>query len=513
MRAWPTLVLIDPRGRIAGETSGEILADDFAQNIQEVIDQSAEVIDRTPLVLRPETQREPERPLRFPSKLLVAGGSLFISDTAHQRILQVRLDEDSLGGEIERVFGSGEAGFRDGAAGEAAFNYPHGLGLNGDAQTGTLYVADTENHALRAIDLDSGMVRTIAGTGQKAHGRLALGSPTETPLRSPWAVLPVSHYLFIALAGSHQIWVLISGEQLGPFAGDGHENLQDGPIAEFSFNQPSDLAFGMGYLFVADPEASAIRAISLDEAPQTVTLIGQGLFDFGDQDGPSPTALLQHPQGLAFADHKIYVADTYNNKIKLLDPIAGEIHTLIGSGLPGHQDGAFETAQLFEPEGVQVQGSIMYIADTNNHCIRTADLDTRLVHTFQLRGIEQLVVNRVSAAAGETLAPLQVAAGKVRLVLDVHLPDGYKRNPEVRTILKVGEGNLSDTLSFAAEQEIAWTINLTTDQEQHLELTLYYCQSKDAQLCLIHDRRLVLPLTVTPDGSAKARIPYKIQLP
>jgi hypothetical protein len=210
----------------------------------------------------------------------------------------------------------------DGVGEGAQFAHPHGLGLKGSPDSGTLYVADTENHAVRAINLESGEVRTVAGTGQKAHGRLVLGSPTETPLRSPWAVLPLQQYVMIAMAGSHQIWVLIDEDQLGPFAGNGYEALVDGPVGEASFNQPSDIAFGMGHLFIADPEASAVRAISLGEPAQVVTLVGQGLFDWGDQDGSTSEALLQHPTGLAFDQQLVYVADTYNNKINF-GPVGG----------------------------------------------------------------------------------------------------------------------------------------------------------------------------------------------
>ena len=100
-------------------------------------------------------------------------------------------------------------------------------------------MADTENHAVRAIRLDSGEVRTVAGTGQKAHGQPALGKPTDTPLRSPWAVLPLEQYVFIAMAGSHQVWVLIDEEQLGPFAGNGREALVDGLVGEASLINPA----------------------------------------------------------------------------------------------------------------------------------------------------------------------------------------------------------------------------------------------------------------------------------
>ncbi len=512
VRAWPTLILIDPHGRIAGETSGEILAEDLAESIRDIIQQNPAAIDPTALELRPEAALEPEHPLRFPAKLYIAGDRLFVSDTGHHRILEVRLDEDGMGGELLRVFGRGEAGLQAGLADQAAFNHPHGLSLAGDLDSGTLYVADTENHAIRAIQLASGEVTTVAGTGQKAHGRRSIGVPTETALRDPWAVLALGESVFIAMAGAHQIWVLTSDGQFGPFAGNGYEALQDGALDEASFNQPSDLAFGLGNLFVADPEASAVRAISLGETPQVVTLVGQGLFDWGDQDGPTREALLQHPAGLAFAGQQVYIADTYNHKIKQLDPLAGQVQTLIGTGQVGQRDGSFDLATFFEPEGVQEYQGRLYIADTNNHAIRVALLAERQVHTFRLRGVERLPV--AAAVVDVVRLPSKtVRAGMVRVVLEVRLPAGYKRNPDVPTLVLLRDEGQPEQLSFSARETIAWTLELTEDKELPVDLTLYYCQAQDARLCLIHDRRLLLPLHVEPDGPGEVQISYEVKSP
>ncbi|RIL10082.1 alkyl hydroperoxide reductase [bacterium] len=386
IRAWPTVLLVDPAGRIAGSWAGEILAEDLAVDIRRLIDRHAAegTLDRRPVDTQPERAGVPDRPLAYPSKVLAdpENGRLFISDTGHHRVLEVALDADGIGGAVRRVFGSGTAGLVDGPAGRAAFHGPHGL----DRLGATLYVADTENHAVRAIDLDAGTVRTVAGMGEKAHGRLVLEAPTATPLRSPWAVLAVEHLLFIAMAGAHQIWVLVDGEALGPFAGNGREALVDGPRARASFNQPMDLALGYSHLFVADAEASAVRAIRLDDDPEVFTLVGTGLFDWGDRDGTGVAARLQHPAGLAFGNGTLYVADSYNHKVKTLDPRTGTAATLVGTGDAGHADGPFETARLFEPEGVSAAGTLLYVADTNNHAVRVADLVGRSVTTLALRG-------------------------------------------------------------------------------------------------------------------------------
>src|SRR5690606_4994468 len=291
---------------------------------------------------------------------------------------------DGLAGEITRVFGSGEPGLQDGSTRSAQFHDPHGLSLLHP----TLYVADTENHAIRAIDLVREQVRTVAGTGEKGRSLRVLGnSPTTMPLRSPWAVAGVENILFIAMAGSHQIWILIEEQTLGLFAGTGAEALVDGPRGQAAFNQPSDLALAMQHLFVADAEASAIRAISLTDEPQVMTLVGQGLFEFGDVDGVGETVRLQHPTGLAAGNNLLYIADTYNHKIKSLDPTTGAVQTLFGTGQPGHDDGAAREATFNGPEGLVLSegNRLLYIADTNNHALRVADLTRATVHTVELR--------------------------------------------------------------------------------------------------------------------------------
>ena len=313
------------------------------------------------------------------------------------------------------------------------------------------------------------------------------------------------------MAGSHQIWVLIKGNQLGPFAGNGYEALTDGPVGEASFNQPSDLSFGMGYLFIADPEASAVRAISLAETPQVVTLVGQGLFDWGDQDGSTSEALLQHPAGLAFDQQVIYVADTYNNKIKLLDPVAGQVKTLIGNGEAGYRDGSLEEAQLFEPEGVQVHQGRLYVADTNNHLVRVADLDLMAITTFHLKRLEHLPVATAIVTPVQLLVPVTGGPGKIWVKLDLQLPEGYHRNAEMPSQVIVGEGTDAATYTYGEEEDIVFPVEAQSEREVPLDLTLYYCKGGNDALCLIHSRSLKLPLQVDQAASDHARVAYTVE--
>ncbi len=513
-RAWPTVMLIDAQGKIVHTQSGEILADDFSPLIQELITEADRqgLLDRSPLDLTSEIVVEPARPLSYPSKLLLTGdGRLFIADTGHQRIVEVKLDESGLAGEIVRVFGSGQPGLQDGPAATAMFHGPHGLALSGE----TLYVADTENHAVRAIDLASGMVRRVAGTGHKAHGRFAVGEPTETPLRSPWALLALDDIVFVAMAGSHQIWALFQEEQIGPFFGNGREALVDGDQMQSSFNQPSDLSLGMGHIFVADAEASAIRAIALlDEKPRVVTLVGQGLFEFGDVDGMGGMVRLQHPTGLTFYEGLVYIADSYNHKIKTLNPTTGQVKTVIGIGKPGQADGPFAQAELFEPEGIVAGHGRLYLADTNNHLIRVAELATQHLHTLRLRGLERLQQPQSSEARppDRCFDPLTVGMGQVTFYFDIELPDSYKFNAEAPLLLQVTQPGLSHRYTFEPGQVPRVTLEIQADQELIIDLTLYYCETEQERLCLIHDTRLVLPCFTAETGPSTLHVPYQVSL-
>lgn len=384
VRAWPTVAFVDPRGNNLGSIPGEISAAQMIPNLERMIAEYERLglIDPRPISRRREKDSQPASVLQYPSKLIVTSeATMFVADTGHHRVIQLELDREHRGARIVRVFGSGEAGLVDGPAERARFHDPRGLSRKGS----TLYVADTENHAVRAIDLDRGIVRTVAGTGEKATGLLKLGAaPTRTALRSPWAVWVDRPRVLVAMAGSHQILSLEDETTLAAFAGSGREELRDGPGGFAGFNQPSDLAGDEHELFVADSEASAVRRISLDGKAMVETVVGMGLFEFGDRDGAGDAVRLQHPTGIAWADTQVFVADSYNHKIKRLDPQTRKVVTLIGTGQPGMRDGKLREAMLYEPQGVAVRGRKIYVADTNNHAVRVADLETLKVHTLEI---------------------------------------------------------------------------------------------------------------------------------
>ena len=382
-RAWPTLMFIDPQGKIIGKHEGEITLDAFDQVLGEMVkqfDQSG-LMDRRPLRFKPEREKEWERPLSFPGKVLAdaASSRLFIADSNHNRVLVATLE-----GQVTHIVGTGEPGLTDGSFGQAAFNDPQGMALS----NGTLYVADTKSHAIREVDLTGQRVRTLAGTGQQAAMFHGGGDGPSTALNSPWDVALQDSTLYIAMAGFHQLWRLdLDTQEVRPHAGNGRERIVDGPLEMAQLAQPSGIATDGDKLYFTDSETSSVRTADIARTGNVNTIVGLDLFTFGDVDGTGDEVRLQHPLGIDIHEGVLFIVDTYNNKVKRILPATRGAVTFLGSGEPGSEDGAGQLAQFHEPGGISVAHDRVYIADTNNHAIRVADLDSQQVTTLELRGL------------------------------------------------------------------------------------------------------------------------------
>jgi thiol-disulfide isomerase/thioredoxin len=380
-RAWPTLVLIDPEGYVVATASGEGKGEAFDNAIAAVVHVFDEqgAIDRRPLPRSLERDRLATSALAFPGKVLAdeESGRLFIADSNHHRVLIGNLD-----GQMTEVVGDGGAGFADGAFDAARFYRPQGLALSGD----TLLVADTENHAIRAIDLAARTVTTIAGTGRQAAWGEEGGLAIETPLNSPWDLALDDHLLFVAMAGSHQVWIVDLARGLAiRYAGSAREARQDGGIDEAAFAQPSGLAIAGRVLYVADSESNILRAIDLPPVNQVRTIAGGDLFEWGDSDGRGDRARFQHPLGVALAGGTLFVADTYNHRIRAVNVAKADVRTFAGSGAEGALDGAAAAARFHEPGGLSATSDALFVADTNNHAIRRLALPGGHVTTVNVR--------------------------------------------------------------------------------------------------------------------------------
>jgi len=232
-------------------------------------------------------------------------------------------------------------------------------------------------------------VKTIAGTGSQLMGERVGGLARRTALSSPWDLVIADGILHVAMAGTHQLWAMpLGGDTIAPHTGTGREALEDGPRQQAAMNQPSGITTDGVRLYVADSEASAIRMV--EPAPEGVikTIVGEGLFEFGDQDGTGPRDVrLQHPLGVTWRAGTLWIADTYNHKIKRLDPVTADSRTFAGDGKPGRRDGEATQARFSEPSGLAAAGDRLYVADTNNHAVRVIDLADGAVTTLELSGL------------------------------------------------------------------------------------------------------------------------------
>lgn len=521
VRAWPTTYVIDPTGGVVGFFSGEGVYEVLKPILEDLVEEFGDSIDRTPLGLRLERQGLPETVLSFPGKVTAdPAGRLFISDTHHHRIVQTDLE-----GQVEAVYGSGLEGFSDGSAGEATFRDPQGTAVSVDGMT--LYVADTGNHALRAVNLATGEVATVAGTGERAWPPRT-GDGLTTPLASPWdlALDPDSNLLYVAMAGTHQIWSFdpVAG-RVGPYAGSGGEGTDNGPGNEATLAQPSGLALAQdGRLFFADSESSSVRWVDTTATDRTVGVVAGSdadLFTFGDVDGVGTDARFQHPLGVSVVGDTLYVADTYNSRIRVIDLESGGVSTRWGEG-PGWRDG--EAPLFYEPGGLDVLGSTMYVADTNNHSIRVIDMESGAVSTLVPTGIEAFLPGPDSEAYAGTVVEhraLMLEEGSGTIILEVEFPSGYKVNPDapsrfVWTVEGDGMTVAPDASGSVLNPSfpVVFDVYLTAGEGVLTgDVSLVYCETEKEDICLFEQVRLVTSYTVGAQGSNHGVLTHKVDLP
>ncbi|MCY4061590.1 MAG: thioredoxin-like domain-containing protein [Chloroflexi bacterium] len=512
-RAWPTIAIVDPRGYWVILESGEIpfeIFDNYLSGMIEYYDeQDASIIDRTPLELALEGAGDPGTPLLYPGKVLAdsASNRLFIADSSHNRIVIADLNSR----EVVDIIGSSARGKDDGSFESATFDKPQGLALAGDL----LYIADVNSHAIRVADLAERMVSTIAGDGIMGRQRLPFGrsieAPTAVSLRSPWDVeFDEAGNLHIAMAGTHQLYIYEpESGVLYPSVGNGREaNLNHVSLADSELAQPSGLYYaGDGKLYFADSESSTIRLADFENDLVTVVsgTTNNHLFEYGDIDGELGVNRLQHALGVeGGANGDIYIADTYNSRIKVIRAGETATHTIFGlGGLGGYADGGPAVAEFDEPGGISYADGILYVADTNNHVVRTIDLEAGLVDTFEFSNPEALVIesDAVTLLGGNTAEDRSVeldlqllAAGEGVLSLWLELRAEYKINPMIESKLEVRSDKGLIATGAVADVRLSLPVIFREGEGTlYADLTLYYCRQGAEALCFIEEVNWVIP--------------------
>lgn len=486
VRAWPTLVVIDPEGYVVAQHAGEGHAHAITTLVAELEEEHA----ATNTLRRGDGPYVPPEPvpgdLRFPGKAVrLPGGNLLVSDSTRHRLVELAPDAAT----VVRRIGTGERGLVDGPAASAGFNEPQGLALLPD---GTVAVADTVNHAVRRFDPVTGGVGTLAGTGRQWwQGSPDSGRARQVDLSSPWDVAWFADRLWIAMAGVHQLWTYDPADAtVTAAAGTTNEGLVDGPAAEAWFAQPSGLAASAGgdRLWVADSETSALRYVVRDGDGFAVhTAAGTGLFDFGHRDGTAKEALFQHPLGVtALPDGSVAVADTYNHALRRYDPAADEVTTL--------------ATDLREPSGAVLTGDEIVVVESAAH---------RLT---RLRLPEEAV--RVESAAHRTRRPAtEVAPGPFRLDVVFTAPPGQKlderHGPATRLLvsatppeLLAGGGGKGTGLG----RDLVLAGNGPREGVLHVSAMAASCDddpSVEFPACHVHQQDWGVPVRLAPDGAQR----------
>jgi thiol-disulfide isomerase/thioredoxin len=525
VNSWPTLVLIDPTGNYVGSASGEgnyaVLDRAIGALVKKHRAQGE--LNETPLMFFPENEKPHDGPLLYPGKVTadVASRRLFISDTGHNRVVVT-----DLGGKAQAVVGNGGQGLADGPFEKAMFNRPQGTCLVDDV----LYVADTENHAIRAVDFASRTVTTVAGTGQQTGRRTGSGPARTTALNSPWDVLriPNTNVLAVAMAGPHQIWKLdLANKTIGVWAGSGVENIVDGDLDSAAFAQPSGLATDGRQLFVADSEVSGLRTVAFSRSAggrQVGRIVGMGLFDYGDIDGQGPQVRLQHCLGLAYAGGQLYIADTYNNKIKICDPTTRTVRTLLGTGDAGASDAK---PTFDEPGGLSVAGPTLFVADTNNHTIRAIDLKSLKTRSLALAGVKAptppaRVPTFPNAEVVNAPEVKVTPGGEVTLDVELIPPAGFKVNPQAPIVYLIQAPNQAGALGkdvsptgsridppaseFSVSVPLAKEAAGGESLQVKLSVSAVICKEGSEGLCRVKNYVWTIPIAFEDGGASRVAV-------
>jgi hypothetical protein len=409
-------------------------------------------------------------------------GQLIVSDSGHNRVLICELD-----GTVIDTIGSGAAGADDGSFDACSMRGPQGTVLHGRK----LYIADTDNHMIRLARLDERRLETIAGTGkQRGFEHFApILAPKNTALSSPWDLALHGTELLIAMAGSHQIWCYhTDANSIEIYAGSGKESLKDGPRLQSQLSQTSGLAIHADKLFFADSETSSIRQLSF-KTGDVKTLVGEGLFTFGDEDGDWARARLQHPLGVCSYKEDLLIADSYNHKIKLLSFADKTVKTISGTGKAGNACGA--SPQYSEPGGIAVWKDSAFIPDTNNHEVKKLNLLDGSCESLSIKEMSAGIPHLPNCT--EMTAPFVLSGSDIAGELTVKLPDNFHLNEEMPPSVQLFCASKSLTLASVKTEQNKILLDIkqsSTKQEgkpcpAQLAVTLYYCADTAGSACFV----------------------------
>lgn len=563
-RAWPTLVVVDPEGYVVAHLTGE----GHVSGLYSLIDQLIEEHEAKGTLHRgegPYVAPEPvARDLKFPAKAIALGargsqtGSFLVADTGHHRLVEVADDLETvlqtIGGngtgepiapetaqaEPERISVRGHA---DGGRDVALFNEPHGLTLVPEDIAATVgydvLVADAVNHRLRAVNLTTGEVTTVAGNGvQRLIDSERVQDETDdaetvdlnpfaagalnTSLSTPWDVQysEAEGLAIIAMAGTHQLFSYDPvTKELAIYAGTALEGLLDGPADEAWFAQSSGLSVDAdGTLWVADAETSAVRYVipstkTDTKKPEVGTIVGTGLFDFGFRDGNPDEARLQHPLGVTnLPDGSVLIADTYNHAIRRWAP-----ETRNPDGTTKAAEVTTVARDLEEPSDILVE------TDTEGNAVSIVVVETN-AHQLVRISVPEKFLHVDEGAMQVQRPPTKLVAGEVPINIAFSAPKGQKLDdrwgdPTQLTISSTPENLLLE--GEGRETGLTRQLKLNPDITEgvlHVTARAAACDGEpgqpipDSAACHLYQQDWGIPVTIHTDDADGAHTSLDLDL-
>lgn len=351
---------------------------------------------------------------------------------------------------MRTVAGMGEAGFAGdgGLAVSARLNEPKSLAVSPDGHW--LYIADSENHVIRRVDLVRGLISTVAGRAEETPA-YAMDSPEsgppsswedDDPLGGPSVAMPERFTQQRDLSGTVR-FLVGTAPKVSRFQGD------RGPATLAALNFPTAVAVdGQGTLYIADTMNHRIRKVETGGAITTVA--GTGQQRFAGDGSPANAAALNDPAALVLDGHgHLYIADQSNNRVRCVDLATGVISTVAGTGEAAYNGDGLPAAEaaLAGPSGLALDGDgRLYIADTFNGRIRMVDFATGVISTVAGDGGEYRYQGHATELSTSLSRPYGIAVERDGHLLitdsDSHLIRRWDRNRKLITVL-AGNGMAS----------------------------------------------------------------------
>jgi len=368
---WPTTLFFGPQGKLLESHEGKLNLEELRMSMTEVINRLRPFMDKNPEPFygMPPGRWNKRTVLEYPAGLAVneSESMIFVSDQLGDRILGLTLD-----GNVMYCIGNGEEGFKDGPLEQATFNGPRGMVM--DSENFILYIADTDNHAVRKVDLINDEVTTIMGAGRPPRKMPKKIVGINSVINSPTDLLLDGDNLYISMQGSNQIWEMdLRTGVAEPIAGTENFGFSNGEALISDLAAPSGLsADPSGAIFFTDAQASALRYV---DDGKVETSVGEGIFTFGYADGKKDDVKLRYPNGIVSHEEKIYLADTYNHCIRAIEPFKQRSETVSGNhSIAGYRNGF---NPLFDqPMDVAILFNTLIIADAGNGALRTLNLES-----------------------------------------------------------------------------------------------------------------------------------------